>query len=287
MSKSVVYFVSTSRLLFLFLFHAISLYLLAPLVTLLCLSPFYSPSSLLFLPWYFLFSLLFCPFCPSPSTVLLLLFFDLSLSAPFPKFYPHHPLPTTLLSSHSLFLCRTGSATRQEEGDDQELPASHTSWHWQRPQLHLCGQQPGSANGQTGHCYPQCPPYVAFFLCQSVKVHRWGSGHSPNCFCVGTQQNHVIILISCPSTHQLEVIISEKQQICCLYEFTATIFCHSPTWAGPSCLYWFGTISGASDFLLKQFRKLIFLNIWKTWRFSCLKGFQWCPWRNKEWLLTR
>lgn len=129
--------------------------------------------SSLLLPFFSLISPMIFPnlsfFRPSPSTALLLLSFDLSPSAPY-------ILPTTIISSSSLFLCRTGSATRQEEGDDQELPAHHTSRHRQRPQLHLCGQQPGGADGQTSHCYPQRPPYVAILLCQSVKTHRWGSG---------------------------------------------------------------------------------------------------------------
>lgn len=42
-------------------------------------------------------SLFLYPFRPSPSTVLLLLlFFDLSLSVPHHKFYPHPPQPTIL-----------------------------------------------------------------------------------------------------------------------------------------------------------------------------------------------
>lgn len=98
----------------------------------------------------------------------------------------HCWLPS-LNSTHnpsSLLLYQTGSATRQEEGDDQELLAHHTGRHWQWPQLHLRGQQPGGADGQTSHCHPQRPPYVAFVPHQSLKVHRQGSGDWGQTVCV-------------------------------------------------------------------------------------------------------
>ena len=89
--------------------------------------------------------------------MLLLFFFDLFTGFP----------PWILSLS---VLCGTGGAAGQEEGDHQELPAPHASGHRQRQQLHLRGQQPGSAHGQTSHRGPQRPPYVWLFLCEDVKV---------------------------------------------------------------------------------------------------------------------
>lgn len=62
--------------------------------------------------------------------------------------------------SRSLSLCRTGSVAGPEAGDDPELPAHLAGGHRQQPKLHLRGQKPGGADGQTGHRDPQRPPWV-------------------------------------------------------------------------------------------------------------------------------
>ena len=160
---------------------------------------------------------------------------------------------------HALFLCRTGSATRQEEGDNQELPAHHTSWHRQRPQLHLCGQQPGGADGQTCHCCPQCPPYVGFVVCHSAKLLRW---LGPNCFCVDIAESRYNFYQLPQHLSNWSNYSGNTTHMLCIWIYSHHFSPFSnlgwfQVWFSSS--QWFSAVFGAGDFLPKQHQQVDYL----------------------------
>lgn len=98
----------------------------------------------------------------------------------------------------------------------------------------------------------------------------------------------VIVLISRSSSCQLEVIIHKNNTYAvCIWIYS---HCFSPfsnlgqfqVWM--SCLHRFATVIFSSSSSASWFSS----TSGKPETFFCVfKGFQSCPWRNKEWLLTR
>lgn len=105
---------------------------------------------------------------------MLLLFFDLCLSASLPEFNPV-ALPTNLLSSPLTHrrCCQTGRGWRPGatcQSPRSTLTVAATSPVWPATRQYRWANEPLSPSTSTVCCF--------FFLCQSVKVCRWSSGEA-------------------------------------------------------------------------------------------------------------